>query len=423
MRNWLIGAFVVISIPLSGIAWTSEPDPSGQVAPQAEGKETPDEPAAQGSPGTLSVHEKELEAVTKAILEKIGTLSIHGGVVGFYQGTNDVKIEDREFTNPDGAGFVADLEFLFSPIEGGEMLLRIHAGEGDGADRELEAEGALFADLNTLNDDNPGDDGVRILDVFYTHAFLDEKLFFSIGKTEPLAFLDDNAFANDEYAQFVGKSLVNNPVLSSENEYAPLLALRAAPAEALAVTAVFQSSSRPLLDEKQQKSSFDNIFDKPFLAGQLTFSPALAGMEGNYRIYGWAQTYEHPRLTGDGSEEGWGIGLSLDQEIHEKVGLFARFGYQNEEVYEVPWFWSAGTQIKGLLPVREQDELGMGIAGLNANKDLQNDGTELHLEAYWRVAFGEHFAVSPDIQYVISPSGDHDNDGVVAGMLRGEAYF
>jgi hypothetical protein len=364
-----------------------------------------------------------METVTQAILERIGSLSIHGGVVGFYQGTNDVEIDGEKYRNPDGAGFVADLELTFSPIEGGEMLLRIHAGEGDGADRDLEAGGATFADLNTLNDDNPDDDGVRILDIFYTQAFLSEKLFVSLGKTEPLAFLDDNAFANDEYGQFVGKPLVNNPVFDSEDEYAPLVALQAKPAEALAVTLVFQSSSRPLLDEEQQKSSFDKIFDKPFLAGQLAFSPGLGDHEGNYRIYGWAQTYDHAKLTGEGSEEGWGVGLSLDQEIHEKIGLFARFGYQNEDVYEVPWFWSAGAHIQGLLPIRQEDVLGFGVAGLHANQHLENDGTEVHLEAYWRVLFGEHFALSPDIQYVISPLGDDDNDGVVAGMLRGEAYF
>ena len=423
MREWLIGICVAGSVALSGIAWTSEPDPSGQPAAQSEANGTSDPSAVQASPETQPLPGSETETVTKAILERFGSLSIHGGVVGFYQGSNDVKIDGEEYRNPDGAGFVADLEFTFSPIEGGEMLLRIHAGEGDGADRDLEAGGATFADLNTLNDDNPGDAGLELLDVFYTQTFLSEKLFVSLGKTEPLAFLDDNAFANDEYAQFVGKPLVNNPVLDSENEYAPLVALRALPAEALAVTLVFQSSSRPLLDEDQQKGSFDNIFDKPFLAGQLAFSPSPADLKGNYRIYGWAQTYDHAKLTGGGSEEGWGVGLSLDQEVHEKVGLFARFGYQNEDVYEVPWFWSAGARVQGLLPIRQEDVLGFGVAGLHANQDLEHDGTEVHLEAYWRVLFSEHFAVSPDIQYVISPLGDDDNDGVVAGMLRGEAYF
>ena len=46
---------------------------------------------------------------------------------------------------------------------------------------------------------------------------------------------------------------VNNPVLDSEDEYAPLLALRAVPSEQLALAFVVQSSSRPLLDEEQQK--------------------------------------------------------------------------------------------------------------------------------------------------------------------------
>ncbi len=91
----------------------------------------------------------------------------------------------------------------------------------------------------------------------------------------------------------------------------------------------------------------------PFVAAQGTFKPAWAGLEGSYRVYGWAQTYNHSKIAGEGSEEGWGVGLSLDQKIRENVGLFGRFGYQNEDVYEVPWFWSAGTSLKGLLSSRK----------------------------------------------------------------------
>lgn len=362
-------------------------------------------------------------SLREELQERLGSLSIHGRVVGFYQGMTNADIAGRKFKNPDGVGFVADLELAFSPVEGGEMAVRIHAGEGDGADRDLEAEGGLFADVNTINDDNPGEDGVRLLDVFYTQRLLDGRFCLAVGKTEPLGFIDDNAFANDEYAQFVGKPFVNNPVLDSENEYAPLVALSAAPTEAWAFTVVLQSSSRPLLDEDQQKGSFDRVFDKPFVAAQGTFKPAPAGLEGNYRAYGWAQTYDHPNIAGEGSEEGWGIGLSLDQKIHEKVGLFARFGYQNEDVYEVPWFWSAGASLKGLLPSREDNEWGLGVAGLKANEDLEEDGMELHLETYWRLCFGEHLAVTPDLQYILNPLGDEDNDGLLVGTVRAEAYF
>jgi len=377
----------------------------------------------ENSAGAEAQPQQAESGLREEIQERLGTLCIHGGVVGFYQGMTNAVIAGRKFKNPDGVGFVADLELGFSALESGEMTVRIHAGEGDGADRDLEAEGGLFADVNTINDDNPGDDGVRLLDVFYTQTFLDGKLSLSVGKTEPLGFIDDNAFANDEYAQFVGKPFVNNPVLDSENEYAPLVALCAAPTEAWAVTVVLQSSSRPLLDEDQQKGSFERVFDKPFVAAQAAFKPAPAGLEGDYRIYGWAQTYDHPRIAGEGSEEGWGIGLSLDQRIHEKVGLFGRFGYQNEDVYEVPWFWSAGANLKGLLPAREEDEWGLGIAGLKANEDLEEDGMELHLETYWRFCFGEHLAVTPDLQYVVSPLGDEGNDGLVTGTLRTEAFF
>ena len=386
------------------------------------GEESSADAQTEGSGDSFAAPGREIEEIRKKIEEHL-RLSIHGAVVGYYQGMNNVRIQGEEYKNPDGAGFVADLEFAFAPLEGGEFVLRIHAGEGDGADRDLAPAGALFGDLNTLNDDNPGDDGVSLLEAFYTHTFFDEKLLISAGKTEPLVFLDDNAFANDEYAQFVGKPLVNNPVLDTENEFGPLATVRIAPFETLAFALVFQSSSRPRLEEDQQKSTLDRVFDEPFLAGQLFWSPQIAGLKGNYRVNAWAQTYDHPRLSGAGTEEGWGVGLSLDQGVHERVGLFARFGYQNRDVYEVPWLWSGGAQLLGLVPGREDDQLGLGIAGLKANDELEGDGTEYHLEGYYRLSFGEHLAISPDIQYVVDPLGHEHNEDVVAGMLRVEGYF
>ena len=296
----------------------------------------------------------EVQGIRDIIEDRLGTLSIHGSVIGYYHGMSKPEIEGTEYENPNGAGFAADLELAFEPLPNGEFYIRIHAGEGDGADRDTEDQGAMFADLNTINDDNPGDDGVSLLEVHYTHSFWEDRLFFTIGKTEPVAFIDDNAFANDEATQFVGKPFVNDPVLDSEDEFAPILAVGISPMEMITLTALVQSSTRPLLEEDQQKDAFDDIFNDPMVAAQLTISPSIGGMEGNYRIYGWAQTYDHPMLTEDDTDSGWGFGISLDQKITEKIGIFGRFGYHNEDVYEVPWFWSAGLNLLGNDPVQAE---------------------------------------------------------------------
>ena len=145
-------------------------------------------------------------------------------------------------------------------------------------------------------------------------------------------------------------------------------------------------------------------------------------MQGNYRIYGWGAPYKHIKTNAKGREEGWGVGLSLDQQVTQCLGLFGRLGYGNKEAYDVNWFWSVGADLKGLLPSRDEDHLGVGIAGLTG--DVQpDDGTELHAEAYYRIFLTDNFAISPDFQYVVNPRGNSDNGGIFVGMLRGEFTF
>ncbi|ROQ92196.1 carbohydrate porin [Desulfosoma caldarium] len=375
------------------------------------------------APGDTQMGGEEPTSIQDMIMEKFGTLSIHGGVLTYYQGRNGPNIDDMDYSGTSGAGYVADLELSFEPTPNGEFFMRIHAGEGQGADKDLDDEGALFANLNTIADDNPENEGVSVLEAFYTHKFFEERLFVSVGKSEQVAFIDDNEFANDEATQFVGKPFVVSPMLDSEDEYAPMLAVGFSPVDNLEMVVLYESTSRPLLSDEDQKSVWDDIFDNPFVAAQMTFSPEFNGLQGNYRVYGWGATYKHPKIVGEGTDRGWGIGLSLDQMVHDKVGLFARLAYSNDNVYEVPWFWSFGANLKGMIPNRDDDEIGLGVAGLKANDDLDNDGTEYHLEAYYRIVLSEHLAISPDIQFVINPLGDTNNDNVVAFMIRGEFNF
>ena len=46
------------------------------------------------------------------------------------------------------------------------------------------------------------------------------------------------------------------------------------------------------------------------------------------------------------------------------IGLFGRFGWNNEDVYVVKWEASGGFNLKGLIPGREEDKIGVGFAGM-----------------------------------------------------------
>ena len=360
-------------------------------------------------------------------------LDIDGGLVGFYQGGAAGKIEgnDMDMNNSAGFGIVADLQMTYGPpvplLEHGRLFMHVHAGEGLGADGALG--GKLFANLNAMADNSNSlqtnyDKVYWLEEAYYAHEFYEGKLTFFVGKTSPVIFIDTNAFANDPYNQFVGRLFVDNPVFDSEAEFAPIVAASFSPAAGINITALGVSSSYPDAPSKEeQKSIYSQIFVQPFAAVQLTYSPKFGGLQGNYRTYYWNASYPHINSAGDTSSNGWGLGLSFDQRITESLGLFARFAYSSRDAYDTDWFWSVGANLKGIIPSRDKDELGIGIAGVKGTVAPNNDGTELHTELYYRVYLTEHFAVSPDIQYVANPLGNARNSNVFAGMVRTQFSF
>lgn len=372
----------------------------------------------------------KLPEIKEELEEKEKNLEIHGSAVGFYQNGHSRVIDGQDIGESASFGIVGDLTVVyrpdFLPWSGAKLFVRVHAGEGKGADKQLGER--LFGNLNTIADDSnqsnhDGPGPFRFLEAYYGQEFFDGKLIAVVGKSEPLAFVDNNDFANNEYTQFVGKPFVNNPVLDCEDQYGPIVALSYAPSESFSFTALLFSSGYPNGADDIQKSVYDHPFENPTVAAQFAWSPKFGELAGNYRIYFWNATYDHPEIDENGSEAGWGVGLSLDQQITQQIGLFARFSIENKDVYEVDRFWAAGVNFKGIIPTRDDDEIGLGIAGLVASSRLEDRGTELHTEAYYRFVVNKYFAVSPDFQYVLDPLGDNNNHSVVAGMLRCEFSF
>ena len=380
--------------------------------------------------------------IGEALEERFGTLEIHGGAILYYQDSQADELDGENADSPSGAGFTVDLELTWHPalpvMEDGEFYVRIHAGSGTGADRGGQPNNpvnVLLANLNTIADDNTGGDdtSLELLEAHYTHNFLNETLNVTTGKAKNLMFLDGNAFANNDKQQFVGKPFVNNSVLDSESEYTPLIGAEFKPMELLALSVVGTSTSRPYAEgtplENTAKSKYDNVFSTPFLGSQLTVSPKFGELEGNYRFYGWYAGYNHSKLDSDRNpidgqkDKGWGLGISADQQVTEMIGLFGRFGWNNEDVYVVQWEASGGVNLKRLIPGRDEDNLGLGFAALTPGDRYSENDPEYHLEVYYRIAVTENLAFTPDFQYVWNPGGDSDNDGIFAGMVRAEFNF
>ncbi|SMP11829.1 Carbohydrate-selective porin OprB [Desulfurobacterium pacificum] len=356
-------------------------------------------------------------------------VEFHGDATLYYQGAKVGDINNVNIPDPSGTGYTADLELSFNPDKNGEFYTRVHAGDGTGADKIFDyAEDALFANLNTLADDNPEGKTFEILELYYSHSFLNGKLQLTVGKTEPFAFIDDNEYANDEVSQFVGKPFVNNPILDPEDFFAPLIAAQVTLSENLSFTALVQSNQQTTIywnsDDKQwevrEKSEYDNVFDKPFLAAQLNYSTE----NGNYRFYIWDNTADHIKLgeTTDNpnakpdTEQGWGAGISIDQKITDKIGIFGRASYANRNVYAFNKFVSAGISINS--PFNRGNTLSAGVAAIIPSSKFENDDTEWHFETYYDIKVSENFHIMPDIQYVVNPNGSSNNDSIFAGMVK-----
>ena len=63
------------------------------------------------------------------------------------------------------------------------------------------------------------------------------------------------------------------------------------------------------------------------------------------------------------------------------------------------------------------------MAALIPGDRYTQDDPEWHFELYYRIAVTNNLAFSPDLQYVVNPGGDSNNDPVFAGMLRAELNY
>ena len=394
------------------------------------------------------IEEKEVEARDEKghKLHPIRSLyeaRISGGFTGIVQGSLN---NEGSFGGNRSEGSMSTDVFLEFPVhEKGSFLLRLDVQQGGG----LASMPPVFANPNG-NTTGPNNDietfnsaqSLNLNEARHEDSLFNDHLRVVFGHIDLTSWFDENDLANKETFQYIAQHFNNNITIDwggSVNFFGPGVVFVVDPLEIADVS----------LGWFEGDGNYDKIFGQPFLIGQVTLRTQFVGREGNYRFYGWGRFTPHCKSTSDPAifsncdliedpadrvrikSGNSGFGLSLDQDISESVGVWARFGYQDPDVSQFDNAVSGGVVLSKMLG-RSHDRLGLAYGAVFPADDFKTatgrSDVEHYAELYYKyVPFGDGVLtglhITPDLQVVANPGGDGGIDPVFIWGLRTQVSF
>jgi porin len=337
-------------------------------------------------------------------------LSIGGILAGAYQYQ---AVDDDEDKGRGAVPFQAEISF--TPDENNEFFAKFGFAAGNGLNDQTGFNLAPWAaDLEDDFKDINGRNRDYLLTAWYKYSFEfgeAHTLRMTGGIIDATDYLDENAYANDEFSQFMNEALVNAP-----HAFAPSYDIGGA-----AEWAYRQFSFKGVImgvGENDDGRAYN------FFGLQLGYTLDTALGQGNYRVIYQVTSEDFLDPSGTKKERCECLFLSFDQQFGEILGGWIRFGARDDAAainYE--YLYSGGINIRGALWGREVDNFGLGYAYLNGG-NLDIDRTQV-LEGYYRLVLNDYLALTADIQYMkddYKDSADSEPKGVILGF-RATAEF
>ena len=304
-------------------------------------------------------------------------------------------VQCQRLSNAPGSGDTCEPAVPFQtgirlrPTEDEEIFFKLGFAAGNGLNeitpfliRPWAAD--LENDVTNINGRNRD----YLLTAWYKRTFQfgdHQRLAASFGIIDATDYLDENAFGNDEYTQFMNSTLTNG-----RNVFLPSYDLGAA----LESRSGHWSFSAVLMDIGEN----DDGNNYSFYGVQAGYRINSKLGVGNYRVVitGTSEDFLDPsgtELVGRASNL-----YSFDQEFGKLIGGWTRFGWQTEDAaVDYHAVFTGGIDIKGAAWHRNGDNIGLGYAHLIGG-NLAIDKTDL-VEAYYRWQLGKMLGLTADIQY------------------------
>jgi porin len=426
---------------LFAVSWGS-PVVSAEEAAPVEAEEVVVEAKAEAPPSLL-----DYLATTKRLTGDWGgvrtDLEEQGVFVSlFYQSQYQVNLRGgletkngNDFAGTYDLNIVLDFEKM-GLIPGGSFFIRGKGRYGgDASDFDNEKIGGVFR-----TNDDPGSEEVIYVDKWhYRQKLLDDRIILTLGRLDIGDFVDDNAFAGNADTQFMNAALGTTGNLPGR--YGIGAALTVWPTDWLYASIVSVDA-----DSQPRTWGFDEAFHNRAVfrtwaeIGLLTrIRSANGSLPGTYRFGTWHQPEHLPQYVANPGgllaprtrSDDMGFYFNFDQLVWKEnadpadkqgLGIFGRYGYAHADVNLIEHFWSLGFQYAGLIPTRDKDVLGFGVAQGIVSSDLRELQPNLDRETVYETYYAMHLApwlvFTPDLQVITQPGGGQDDRNAVVASFR-----
>lgn len=343
--------------------------------------------------------------------------SIGGIIAGAWQYQN---IDNPDDVDSVGRGaMVFQPEMSFMPTDSDELFAKFGFGAGNGLMEEGRSPFIIApwaADVQDDYKDISGRNRDYLLTAWYKHTFYfgsDHTLGLTGGIIDACDYMDENAFANDEFTQFMNEALVNGP-----NAFLPSYDIGGALEWEIGGFSI--KGAAMALGTNYEEGEFEEPYN--FFGIQFGYTVDFGLGEGNYRLIVDTTSDDFSNVAGTKKERMMAAILSCDQQFGDIFGVWIRLGWQDDKAaIDYKDIYSGGVNISGDLWGREQDNIGIGYAHLRGGS-LEVDKTDV-FEIYGRVALNDIFAITGDIQYMKDSFKTCDSPSGWIFSIRATAEF
>lgn len=341
----------------------------------------------------------------------------------------------HDFAGSADYSILLDLDKAFG-LKGGEIFFRAVSAYGDN-DFDKEYVGGLAK----TNGDGRTNISIFVDKYWWRQRLLDDRIEFRVGRLSAKDLFDKGKYNTSEDTQFLNKALsgvFNLPLDTGLGVF-----VKAWPTDWFYVSSmIIDAESQP------RRVSFTSAFTDDAVYTtytELGFLPNFAFddvLPGEYRVGfvylpGEFEIFMDTlggRLVQDTRNSNAIVYFSMDQKVWQEpqdkkqgLGVFATYGYGPGEVTFAENTWSVGASYTGLIPSRDKDVTGFGVAQTIISDDARALDRSLDRETvyefYYAIEVTPWLAITPDIQWINQPSGDQDRDDSLVAALRVRMKF